>query len=144
MLTPWILKKDYSTGQFFDVITSNGFLPIITRHTKVTATSATLIDNIFTNDILDVSTSLQGWFVTELFNHFPTFHIDRELKVKETEMFMHKRVFSPSNRDLCCRSLSETDWSEIYRTWDTQKAFNQFHNHLAVLYNWRFRNEVKK
>ena len=138
-------EKHDPTGQFFDVITSNGFLPIITRPTRVTATSATLIDNIFTNNILDVSTSFQGLFVTDLSDHYPIFHIDRQMKVKETEMFMYKRIFSPSNRDLFCRSLSETDWSEIYRTSDTQKAFDQFHNHLIALYNRCFpRIRVKK
>ena len=138
-------EKHDPTGQFFDVITSNGFLPIITRPTRVTATFATLIDNIFTNNILDVSTSLQGLFVTDLSDHYPIFHIDRQMKVKETEMFMYKRIFSPSNRDLFCRSLSETDWSEIYRTSDTQKAFNEFHNHLIALFNRCFpRNRVKK
>ena len=138
-------EKHDPTGQCFDVITSNGFLPIITRPTRVTATSATLIDNIFTNNILDVSTSFQGLFVTDLSDHYPIFHIDRQMKVKESEMFMYIRIFSPSNRDLFCRSLSETDWSEIYRTSDTQKAFDQFHNHFMALYNRCFpRTRVRK
>ena len=84
-------EKHDPTGQFFDVITSNGFLPIITRPIRVTATSATLIDNIFTNNILDVSTSLQGLFVTDVSDHYPIFHINQQVKVKETEMFMYKR-----------------------------------------------------
>ena len=103
-------EKHDPTGQFVDVITSNGFLPIITHPARVTATSATLIDNIFTNNILDVSTSLQGLFVTDLSDHYPIFHIDRQMKVKETEMFMYKRIFSPSNRYLFCRYLSEIDF----------------------------------
>ena len=93
-------EKHDLNGQFFDVITSNGFLPIITCPTRVTATSATLIDNIFTNNIIDVSTSLQGLCVNDLSDHYPIFHIDRRIKVKETEMFMYKRIFSPSNTDL--------------------------------------------
>ena len=35
------------TGEFVDMLSSNGFLPLITRPTRVTPTSATLIDNIF-------------------------------------------------------------------------------------------------
>ena len=66
------------------------------------------------------------------------------MKVKESEMLMYKRIFSPSNRDFC-HSLSETDWSEIYRTSDTQKAFHQFHNHFMALYNRCFpRTRVRK
>ena len=138
-------EKHDPTEQFFDVITSNGFLPIITRPTRLSATSATLIDNIFTDNILDASTSFQGLFVTDLSDHYPIFHIDRQKKVKESEMFMYERIFSPSNRDLFCRSLSETDWSEIYRTSDTQKAFDQFYNHFMALYNRCFpRTRVRK
>ena len=137
-------EKHDPTGQLFDVITSNGFLPIITHPTRVVAKSATLIDNIFTNNILDVSTSLQGLFFTDVSDHSPIFHINQQVKVKETEMFMYKRIFSLSNRDLFCRSLCGTDWSEIYKTSDTQKAFEQFHNHFMALYNRCFpRTRVK-
>ena len=40
------------TAQFVDIMTSNAFLPLTTRPTRITATSATLIDNIFTNNII--------------------------------------------------------------------------------------------
>ena len=75
----------------------------------MTAASTTLIDNIFTNNIFDVSTSLQGLFFTDVSGHYHIFHIDQKVKVKESEMFMYKRIFSPSNRDLFCRSFSGTD-----------------------------------
>ena len=39
------------TGQFVDIMFSNSFLPVITRPTRVTVTSATLIDHIFTNAV---------------------------------------------------------------------------------------------
>ena len=39
------------TGEFVDVMSSNAFMPLITRPTRVTATSANLIDNIFTNNL---------------------------------------------------------------------------------------------
>ena len=41
-------------------------------------------------------------------------------------------LFSPSNRIFC--ASSETDWSEIYWTSDTLKAFDQFHNYFMALY----------
>ena len=43
------------TCEFVDMLSSNGFLPLITRPTRVTPTSATLIDTIFTNNIADAS-----------------------------------------------------------------------------------------
>ena len=128
-------------------ITSIYLICIINRMHPVTSRGSwwlinLVLDNIFTNNILDVSTSLQGLFVTDQSDHYHILHIDRQMKVKETEMF--KRTFSLSNRDLFWRPLSETDWSEIYMTPDTQKYFDQFHNHLITLYNRCFpRTRVK-
>ena len=49
------------TAQFVDMMSSNGFLPLITRPARVTATSVTLIDNIFTNNIGDINDSVQDY-----------------------------------------------------------------------------------
>ena len=117
------------TGQFLGVITSMAFF--ITRPTTVTATSATLIWNIFTHNILDVSTSLQFLFVTDPSDHYPIFHINRQVKVQVTQMFVYKAIFSPSNRYLLSCSLSETDLS-VWKLQDTQKAFDQFDYHFIA------------
>ena len=76
--------KHDPTGQFVDVITSNGFFPIKTRPTRVTA-----FDNIFTNNILDVSTSLQGLFVTDVSDRFPIFHINQQGYSAITGLFLY-------------------------------------------------------
>ena len=38
------------TGDFVDIFTSYSMYPSITKPTRITSTSATLIDNIFTNN----------------------------------------------------------------------------------------------
>ena len=57
------------TGQFVDIIFSNSVLLVITRPTRVTATSATLIDHIFTNDVNNLSHCVQGILVTDISDH---------------------------------------------------------------------------
>ena len=54
------------TGQFVDIMFSNSFLPVITRPTRVTATSATLIDHIFNNDVDNLFHCDQGILVTDI------------------------------------------------------------------------------
>ena len=46
-----ILKSDSytATADFMDIIYRNYFLPSINRPTRITATTVTIIDNIFTN-----------------------------------------------------------------------------------------------
>ena len=53
-------------GELLDMLSSNGCLPLITRPTRVTPTCATLIDNIFTNNIADISHCMQGLLVTDV------------------------------------------------------------------------------
>ena len=120
------------------MLSSNGFLPLITRPTRVTATSATLIDNIFTNNLIDISSSLQGLLVTDITDHYPVFHIDRQTCVKEAEVFVYKRLFSSKHKNDFYHALSVTDWNEIYRASDTQCAYDLFHDHLLELYNKHF------
>ena len=48
------------TADFNDTIYSYGLVPLITRLTRVTETSATLIDNIFTNKIIRYGESIYG------------------------------------------------------------------------------------
>ena len=44
------------TSDSNDALFSNGFVPMITRPTRVTSNSATLIDNIFTNQLNNTTT----------------------------------------------------------------------------------------
>ena len=39
------------TGEFLDVMYSKMFFPLITRPTRITSHTATLIDNIFSNNM---------------------------------------------------------------------------------------------
>ena len=57
------------TGEFVDVMSSNSFMPLITRPTRVIATSATLIDNIFTNYFENLrlfSMYIGNWYIGPL------------------------------------------------------------------------------
>ena len=49
------------------------------------ASSATLIDNIFTNNHDNLNYSLSGILVADVSDHFPIFHINQFFTVEETE-----------------------------------------------------------
>ena len=59
------------TNEFLDTLFSNMFFPLITRPTRITSYNATLIDNIFTNDLDNCSFS--GLFFTDISDHLPIF-----------------------------------------------------------------------
>ena len=57
--------------EFLDIMYSNMFLPLITRLTRVTSNTATLIDIIFTNRLDNYSFS--GLLFTDISDHLPIF-----------------------------------------------------------------------
>ena len=66
-------------------------IPLITRPTRVTAYSATLIDNIFTNCFLH--NILSGNILNDFTDHFPIFAF------LNNEYFLKKQEFKLSTRD---------------------------------------------
>ena len=70
-----LLKYDESkyVCEFLDMFFSYGFIPLINRPTRVTETTATIIDHIYTNNYNVNSKLLQGILVTDVSDHFPIF-----------------------------------------------------------------------
>ena len=60
--------------KFFNLIFQSGFLPVIQRATRVTRTTATAIDHIITDTILE-STMHSGIIKANMSDHFPIFTI---------------------------------------------------------------------
>ena len=64
--------QNSETGQFFNNMFQKGAIPLINRPTRVTTSSWTLIDNIFTNCIFDTSLK-NGIIKTSISDHFAIF-----------------------------------------------------------------------
>ena len=118
------------TGAFIDMLFSYSFVPLITRPTWVTAT---LIDNILTNNVENINHSDQDILVTVMTDHYPVFHIHRIPNDQETKVYFMKRIYSMKNKQAFIESIAETDWSEIYNVTSTEIAFNAFHKKLMNL-----------
>ena len=72
------------TSNYNDTMYNNGFMPLITRPTRITNSSATLIDNIFTNQFSSqLGESLQGILLTDISDHYPVFYIAKKKKKKK-------------------------------------------------------------
>ena len=126
------------TGSFLDLMYSNMLFPLITRPTRVTANSATLIDNIFTNNTCGTGSLIQGVFVTDITDHYPIFHTDQELTCEIIDDVIVKIIYNSKNMREFSETLSHTDWSEMYTASGTQEAFDLFHNKLMELHNKHF------
>ena len=69
------------TNEFVNDVISQGFLPKITRPTRITPHSATLIDHIYSNDKMPTSQNdISGIIITDVADHFGTFLIVSKCK----------------------------------------------------------------
>ena len=71
-----LLKYDEHVvlDNFIDTMYSNGLYPLIDKPTRITQQSATLIDNIFTND-MNHDNIVCGLPVNDISDHLPVFSI---------------------------------------------------------------------
>ena len=84
-------------------------------------------------------------FITDISDHFPVFHIAKQMEIEEKDAYIYKRLYGSQNKDNFCHAMSNISWDEISRATDTQQAFDTFHKHLVEMYNKHFpKIRVKK
>ena len=128
------------TAQFVDLLYSYALLPLINRPTRISQGSATLINNIFTNNIDTIDKDRQGILVTDITDHFPVFYINScHKQIGSNELHICRRNFCYDNKIAIQRAITETDWSEMYLQGDNvQCAFSLFHSKFVDLFERHF------
>ena len=111
------------TADFNDTMYSSGLVPLITRPTRVTENSATLIDNIFTNKVVSYDESVYGILVTDISDHYPIFCVDIILKHKTIDLSFVRRDNSEKNKSSFLNDLALMNWQDVYSTANTQLLF---------------------
>ena len=71
-------------GKFFEQLITSSFMPLIPKPTRITQHTATLIDNIFTNDIEALESSSNGIIFSDTSDHLPIAHVRNYKSQKET------------------------------------------------------------
>lgn len=122
------------TQEFIDSCFTYSFFPVISKPSRVTQFSATLIDNIITNDISN-STSHQGLFLVDISDHFPVFLVTEDKKQTFTTKTTYNRNLSKINITKFKTKLEATDFEDIQQINDTQVAFSNFQGRIEDIYN---------
>ena len=122
------------TSQFIDINFAHSIFPLIVKPTRITATSATLIDNIFTNQ-LDLSSSVQGIILSDISDHLPIFHILKHASISESDNSTRKRDFTTANKLKFQTDMKNSNWNEILQDNDAQSAYTKIQNILNAYLN---------
>ena len=121
------------TQEFLDCLFSFSLFPLISKPTRLTSHSATLIDNIFRNS---VSSHKNGLIINDLSDHLPIFSVNFDLNLPKTNTNLtFTRNFSDKNISKFRDLLSNVKWTDINSHSDPNKAYNDFFNRYPNLYN---------
>ena len=113
-------------------MSANGFRPLIFQPTRVSATSATLIDNIFINDIETYSNG--GNITTSISDHFPQFCLldifDNSINSKEIRYGRNYRNFNQNEFD---NELRAINWNQLFFNKSSEEALELFFQTIEQL-----------
>ena len=118
--------------EFTDTLLTESFLPLITKPTRVTEQSSTLIDNIFTN-VQPLPQS--GIILSDLTDHFPIFSHFPLHTVTHTFVNINERCYNNENLLRFKESLTQTDWTDIYNSRDPNISFEKFMDIFLTKFN---------
>ena len=122
-----LLKIDsYSnTSQFFDMNLDLGLLPTITRPSRITHSTATLIDNIYLSPNLSKHYK-SGILTVHLSDHLPcfTFIANKHKEIKKPLKFKCRKL-TENKIESIKHDIKNYDWSELSNM-NTNDSFNKY------------------
>ncbi|XP_069970021.1 uncharacterized protein [Penaeus vannamei] len=127
--------ENRSVHDFITLMYSHMFYPTITKPTRVSATSATLIDHIWSNNLESYHSS--GIIYSNISDHFPvisTFTTIKSIK-KSSRITKIKRSINPHTINNLKTALNEVDWESLLKKQNVDEDFDIFINKFTELYN---------
>ena len=120
-------SKHSNTQDFLDYNIEMNLLPVITKPTRITDTSATLIDNIF------ISIGLQndynsGLIISDMSDHLPTLVKLSNVKqdMKQHHVVTYRKI-NESNIQAMNDDLKGYNWEDQLKNTGTEEAFQILH-----------------
>ena len=138
------MSKHKQTQKFLDLNLDEDLLPTITKPTRITGHSSTLLDNIFISRRLQ-SSFISGIITTDLSDHLPTLTCLKDLRHEtRTQKIIKYRSISTESIKNLNDELNSYNWMELLGNLNTEDAFNTFHNALVGSFNTYMPEKTKR
>ncbi|XP_065645633.1 uncharacterized protein LOC136076098 [Hydra vulgaris] len=125
--------------QFFNVIFKNSYIPVINKPTRITNKSETSIDQIITNDFINIKIKT-GIFKTDISDHFPIFIVVQ--KYNKSDCQKNKKIKTKIINDSSVNHfhdlLSSVKWDDLLLNLNADKAYDIFISEYYKYYNKAF------
>ena len=143
-MTDYCMVNDYNESLFVKK-TNKGMVfvigliypPMILKPTRETETTATLIDNIFTNKYNVNDNIFQGIFATDISDNYMIFHISDKC-APDIEEYQLIRLINESRMLKYKERILGTDWSILDVDDTCESKFSSFMNIFKSIYNEAF------
>ena len=126
---------DNYSAEFLDIITSNSLLPTITKPTRITPNSKTLIDNILINETFD--DIISGNITTTISDHMAQFLIKTNPVISHTKSkaTQYKRDFKQFDKENFLLDILSIDWNRhlLLNNKDVNYSMNTFCDIISSL-----------
>ena len=123
-------------NNFTDLLTSFACTPLILNPTRITQGSATLIDNIFTNNTNNVLRT--GILVNDVSDHLSVFAIVNHEKNTFSQPKRFKRFINDDSVNQFNGLLQSFDWNDMNSSNDTEDKYDIFIKKVTTAYNQCF------
>ena len=111
--------------QFIDTMYSLGLYPLIDKPTRISDSSTTLIDNIFTNELRFNLTS--GILFNDISDHLPIFALcEYNISRYNVKEFQIIRKINEETMASFSNELSQQKWEDVLKTDDVNQAYDSF------------------
>lgn len=136
------IKGNADFNQLHDLFLSFNLKPIVRWPTRVTATTISLIDHIFTNISDFGSCCVTDNIISD--HRTVLFQIDTKMNGKiDSASYTYKRSFNDEALDNFSILLSEQDWTQLYNLDNVDVAFDYFLKIFLLHFNNSFPSKLR-
>ena len=143
------LEKHDETRNYYNNLTSSSFKPLITKPTRITDNSNTLIDHIWTNDLRTTSIHKSYILITDITDHLPCMAIASSPDILiNGYRNITRRIINDENRTKFIKKVSEIKDVLSFHTNNKfqtlEQKYDDYFFHLSKVYDDCFPLITKK
>ena len=128
-------NESKTVQNFVNLMFRHGLIPTVNKPARVTRNTATAIDHIITNSVINVEFKT-GIIKTGISNHFPVFFIFKCAvdTTEAREKFIYKQNYSGNSIETFKQKLREVNWNEVNQFNNANESYTKFSDICTTLY----------
>ena len=126
------------TRDYVDTMFSNACIPLISRPTRITPTTATLIDNIYSNDLMGNNNQINGILYADISDHLPIFVLTKRTSDLNDDIIIETRKQNESTIHTFRCLVDNICWQHVYACDDPDESYRIFLEKNSLVYDEAF------